>query len=71
LERVARGAADEHVPASAYDAPAHDFHALHPADFDRIEGIVPRLVAELHKALGEEVDRINQGRARSGGVRRG
>jgi hypothetical protein len=45
------------------------FHVyLHPADFDRIEGIVPRLIAELHKALTDEVSRINQGRARSGGV---
>jgi pSer/pThr/pTyr-binding forkhead associated (FHA) protein len=45
------------------------FHVyLHPADFDRIEGIVPRLVAELQKALTEEVRKINAGRARSGGV---
>jgi pSer/pThr/pTyr-binding forkhead associated (FHA) protein len=45
------------------------FHVyLHPADFDRIEGIVPRLVAELQQALGDEVARINQGRERSGGV---
>lgn len=45
------------------------FHVyLHPADYDRIEGIVPRLVAELQKALTEEVKKINLGRARSGGV---
>ena len=45
------------------------FHVyLHPSDFDRIEGIVPRLVAELQQALGDEVRRINQGRERSGGV---
>jgi hypothetical protein len=45
------------------------FHVyLHPADFQRIEGIVPRLVAELRKALTEEVRKINAGRARSGGV---
>lgn len=45
------------------------FHVyLHPEDFDRIEGIVPRLVAELQQALGDEVRRINQGRERSGGV---
>lgn len=45
------------------------FHVyLHPADFERIEGIVPRLVAELRKALTEEVRKINAGRARSGGV---
>jgi pSer/pThr/pTyr-binding forkhead associated (FHA) protein len=45
------------------------FHVyLHPADFDRIEGIVPRLIAELQQALNDEVHRINQGRERSGGV---
>jgi hypothetical protein len=45
------------------------FHVyLHPADFDRIEGIVPRLIAELQQALSDEVRRINQGRERSGGV---
>jgi FHA domain-containing protein len=41
---------------------------LHPGDFDRIEGIVPRLVSELQKALSDEVRRINKGRERSGGV---
>jgi FHA domain len=35
---------------------------LHPTDYDRIEGIVPRLVAELQKALSDEVRRINRGR---------
>ena len=45
------------------------FHVyLHPDDFDRIEGIVPRLIAELQQALSDEVRRINQGRERSGGV---
>ena len=45
------------------------FHVyLHPADFDRIEGIVPRLVSELQQALSDEVRKINQGRERSGGV---
>ena len=45
------------------------FHVyLHPADLDRIEGIVPRLIAELEKALSDEVRKINQGRGRSGGV---
>ena len=45
------------------------FHVyLHPEDFDRIEGIVPRLVAELQQALSDEVRRINQGREKSGGV---
>ena len=45
------------------------FHIyLHPADYDRIEGIVPRIVIELQKALTEEVRRINEGRTRSGGM---
>ena len=49
--------------------PPSIFHVyLHPDDFDRIEGIVPRLIAELQQALGDEVRRINQGRERSGGV---
>jgi pSer/pThr/pTyr-binding forkhead associated (FHA) protein len=49
--------------------PPSIFHVyLHPQDFDRIEGIVPRLVAELQQALSDEVRRINQGRERSGGV---
>jgi hypothetical protein len=41
---------------------------LHPADFERIEGIVPRLVAELQRSLTDEVKKINHGRERSGGV---
>ncbi len=41
---------------------------LHPADFDRIEGIVPRLVAELQQALSNEVKKINQGREKTGGL---
>lgn len=45
------------------------FHVyLHPADFDRIEGIVPRIVAELQKALTAEVRKINDGRARPAGM---
>ena len=45
------------------------FHVyLHPSDFDRIEGIVPRLVSELQQALSDEVRKINQGREKSGGV---
>jgi FHA domain len=48
--------------------PAIFYVYLHPADFDRIEGIVPRLVSELQQALSDEVRRINQGRAKSGGV---
>ena len=43
------------------------FHVyLHTADYARIEGIVPRIVAELHKALTEEVRKINEGRGRAG-----
>ena len=41
---------------------------LHTGDFDRIEGIVPRLIAELQQALSDEVHRINQGREKTGGV---
>lgn len=41
---------------------------LHPADFDRIEGIVPRLVSELQQALSDEVRTINQGRGKTAGV---
>ena len=39
---------------------------LHPTDYDRIEGIVPRMVAELQQALSDEVRRINHGRDKSG-----
>jgi pSer/pThr/pTyr-binding forkhead associated (FHA) protein len=43
------------------------FHVyLHPTDYERIEGIVPRIVAELQKALTEEVKKVNDGRARGG-----
>ena len=48
--------------------PSTFFVYLHPADFERIEGIVPRLVAELQRSLSDEVKKINQGRERSGGV---
>jgi hypothetical protein len=45
------------------------FHVyLHPADFDRIEGIVPRIISELQKALTAEVKKINEGRARPAGM---
>lgn len=45
------------------------FHVyLHPADYERIEGIVPRIVSELQKALNEEVRKINEGRARPAGM---
>lgn len=43
------------------------FHVyLHPSDYERIEGIVPRIVSELQKALTEEVRKINEGRGRTG-----
>ncbi|MBA2305959.1 MAG: FHA domain-containing protein [Acidobacteria bacterium] len=41
---------------------------LHPNDFERIEGIIPRIVSELQKALTEEVRKMNEGRARAGGM---
>jgi hypothetical protein len=45
------------------------FHVyLHPSDFDRIEGIVPRIISELQKALTAEVRKINEGRARPAGM---
>ena len=45
------------------------FHIyMHPADYERIEGIVPRIISELQKALNEEVRRINEGRSRPGGM---
>lgn len=45
------------------------FHIyLHAGDYERIEGIVPRIVSELQKALTEEVKKINEGRSRTGGM---
>lgn len=45
------------------------FHVyLHPEDFQRIEGIVPRIVSELQKALSEEVRKTNEGRSRPAGM---
>ena len=45
------------------------FHVyLHASDYERIEGIVPRIVAELQKALTEEVRKINEGRGRPAGM---
>lgn len=37
---------------------------LHPEDFAQIEGVAPRVVAEIRDALTREVARINRGRAR-------
>lgn len=39
---------------------------LHPDEFEAIEPIAPRIVAEMQRALTSEVDRLNQGMARSG-----
>jgi len=45
------------------------FHVyLHASDYERIEGIVPRIAAELQKALTEEVRKINEGRVRPAGM---
>lgn len=33
---------------------------LHPDDFRTIEGIIPRLIAELHQALTADVERMNR-----------
>ena len=48
--------------------PAIFYVYLHPSDFDRIEGIVPRLVSELQRALSDEIRTINQGREKTTGV---
>lgn len=40
---------------------------LHPEDFETIEGIVPRIVAEISSALTKDVERLNQASARRGG----
>ena len=37
---------------------------LHPEDYDEIDGIAPRIVSEVAKALTAEVERINQDGAR-------
>lgn len=47
-------------------APAVYHVYLHPDEFDAIEPIAPRIVAEVQRALTAEVDRINHGLARSG-----
>ena len=40
---------------------------LHPVDYDAIEGIVPRIVSEVARALTAEVQRINQKQSSRGG----
>lgn len=37
---------------------------LHPDDFDTIEGIVPRLVEDISKAVAKEIERLNAETAR-------
>jgi len=39
---------------------------LHPEEFEAVEPIAPRIVAEVQRALTTEVDRINHGLSRSG-----
>ena len=41
-------------------APTRYHIYLHPQDYDEIEGIVPRIVAEVARALTAEVQRINR-----------
>ncbi len=41
-------------------APARYFVYLHPADFERLEGIVPILVEQARRALDEEMQRWNE-----------
>ena len=40
---------------------------LNPEDYETIEGIVPRIVAEIASALTREVERLNQDTLRRGG----
>lgn len=42
---------------------------LHPDDFETIEGIVPRLVGDLSKAITREIDRLNAETARRTKIR--
>lgn len=47
------------------------FHVyLNTSDYQRIEGIVPRIIADLQKALTEEVRRTNESRTRGGMIGR-
>jgi hypothetical protein len=39
---------------------------LHPDDFSKIEGIVPRIVAQVQRALTAEVERVNRSQGRRG-----
>jgi len=42
---------------------------LHPDDFETIEGIVPRLVEEISKAVEQEIERLNAETSRRGRLR--
>jgi len=42
---------------------------LHPADYDRLEGLIPRIVQEARRALDEQLARMNQGNPITGRVR--
>ena len=42
---------------------------LHPDDFETIEGIVPRLVEDISKAIGKEIGRLNAESSRLGRLR--
>ncbi|HYT66636.1 MAG TPA: FhaA domain-containing protein [Vicinamibacterales bacterium] len=42
---------------------------LHPDDFDTIEGIVPRIVDEISKAVAKEIGRLNAETSRRGRLR--
>src|SRR3954470_5761219 len=39
---------------------------LHPEDFAAVEGVIPRVVSEIQRALTDEVEKVNGGLARSG-----
>ena len=65
-------AVKEELTANLYPLPFNTlaptlYHVyLHPEDYDGIEGIVPRIVSEITRALTAEVQRINQRQSRRG-----
>ncbi len=46
-------------------APAIYHVYLHPDDFNAIDGVAPRIVAQIQQALTAEVEKVNHGLARS------
>jgi len=42
---------------------------LHPDDFETIEGLVARIASDIEKAIGQEIQRLNDEAARRGGLR--